>query len=95
MTGRCTRETVVQVLDSGDALEIFASNLTRIEDHGPTSRLVFGSRRRQHGELVETVTIAIVVPTAAVSMIARQLLAGDVGCTAGNGEDGEPVRLAS
>ena len=95
MTGRRTREPVVDVVDNDDVLEIFATGLTRIEDQGATSRLVFGSRRRKARGVVEFVTISVVVPTAALPTIARQLLAGDVGFTAGESEDGEPARLAS
>lgn len=95
MTGRRRHDPVVDVVDDDMVLEIFATGLTRIENHGTTSRLVFGARRRKPRGLIEVVTICVVVPTDAVPTIARQLLAGDCGFERDEYETGERPALAN
>jgi hypothetical protein len=94
MTGRRAQEPVVEVLEDDSVLELPATGLTRIETHGATSRLLWGTRRRKRRGLVEVVVVSVVVPTDMLATIGRQLLAGDVGMADGEGDD-EPVRLAS
>lgn len=95
MTGQRPRDPVVDIVDDDSALELFAHGLTRIEDHGSTSSLVFGSRRRKAHGVVEVVTVRIVVPSDKVATIARQLLAGDCRFDPDEYETGERPALAS
>ena len=95
MTGRRPRDPIVETIDSPEVYELFASCLTRIEDHGATSTLVFGSQRRTPRGLIEVVAVRVVVPSDKVATISRQLTAGDCRWAAADDGDDEPARLAS
>ncbi len=65
-----------KVNESGDALEIFATHLLRIDPVGSAARLVFASRKPISGIPVDLVTLYVVVPAEQLADIARMILAG-------------------
>lgn len=60
---------IVEFQDSGNTMEVFATQLHHIEQIGPCTRLVFATRRTIFRDVFDDACIYVTVPTESVLAI--------------------------
>jgi hypothetical protein len=66
-------DTTERLIDYSDAPNIFVDRLGGIEEFGPVTHLLFGTRRKIEGRTSCLVSVRLIVPTALLSDILLQL----------------------
>jgi hypothetical protein len=66
-------------LDMGTTAIVYADGIDEVDHYGPNARLTFWMAERDHNDGVRKVVAAkVIIPTAELVRIARQLLAPEV-----------------